>query len=158
MHKNLSTYVGKNPGTYIFVKNVQKYSPTEILLLLLLIGGKLDEKFQSFIGYIRRMSPKDMLVLAVIYFVLVHSGETFTRPRPQALEFSKAFGFISALKAMFGLDREKNEIYEKLEPLRKKMSCARLARDLNKRWIEWYCLKGMPNKKPSNYPNWNFGF
>ena len=105
-----------------------------------------------------RMSPKDMLVLAVIYFVLVHSGETFTRPRPQALEFSKAFGFISALKAMFGLDREKNEIYEKLEPLRKKMSCARLARDLNKRWIEWYCLKGMPNKKPSNYPNWNFGF
>ena len=158
MHKNLSTYVGKNPGTYIFVKNVQKYSPTEILLLLLLIGGKLDEKFQSFIGYIRRMSPKDMLVLAVIYFVLVHSGETFTRPRPHALEFSKDFGFISALKAMFGLDREKNEIYEKLEPLRKKMSCARLARDLNKRWIEWYCLKGMPNKKPSNYPNWNFGF
>ena len=150
--------MGKSPGTYIFVKNVQKYSPTEILLLLLLIGGKLDEKFQSFIGYIRRMSPKYILFPAVIYFVLVHSGETFTRPRPQALEFSKAFGFISALKAMFGLDREKNEIYEKLEPLRKKMSCARLARDLNKRWIEWYCLKGMPNKKPSNYPNWNFGF
>ena len=117
-----------------------------------------------------RMSPKDILFPAVIYFVLVHSGETFTRPRPQALEFSQAFGFISAFKAMFGLDREKNEIYEQLQPLRKKMSCSRLARDITKRrfrnrshgfarsLIEWHCLKGMPHKKPSIYPNWNFGF
>ena len=89
---------------------------------------------------------------------MVHSGETFTRPRPQDLEFSEAFGFVSALKAKFRLDREKNDIYEQLEPLRKKMSCARLARDLNKRWIEWYCLKGMPDKKPSIHPNRNFGF
>ena len=113
-------------------------------------GDSMKSSSHSLGTFKGRMSPKYILFPAVIYFVLVHSGETFTRPRPQALEFSKAFGFISALKAMFGLDREKNEIYEKLEPLRKKMSCARLARDLNKRWIEWYCLKGMPNKKPSN--------
>ena len=58
-----------------------------------------------------RMSPKDILLPAVIYFVLVHSGETFTRPRPQDLEFSEAFGFVSALKAKFRLDREKNDIH-----------------------------------------------
>ena len=82
---------------------------------------------------------------------MVHSGETFTRPRPQDLEFSEAFGFVSALKAKFRLDREKNDIYEQLEPLRKKMSCARLARDLNKRWIEWYCLNQAFIQIPRNF-------
>ena len=105
-------------------------------------------------------APIDMLVLAVIYFVLVNSGETFTRPRPQAMEFSEDFGFLSALKGMFGLEtnQAKNQIYELLEPLRKRMECARLAKDLNNPWIEEHCLKGLPNKKTTSRQNWNFGF
>ena len=110
------------------------------------------------------MVPKDMLVLAVIYFILINSGETFTRSRP--IEFSNKFGFKSLLKTMFGIvtNQERNEIYEQLEPLRKKLKCARMAKDLNKPWIEEYCLNalpGLPNKKPfvyGAYRNWNFGF
>ena len=108
------------------------------------------------------MVAKDMLVVAVIYFVLINSGETFTRPRPQAIEFSNSFGFLSVLKAMFGIvtNQERNEIYEGLEPLRKKLKCARMAKDLNKPWIEEYCLNGLqfPNQNPSSHQNWNFGF
>ena len=103
------------------------------------------------------MVPKDMLVLAVIYFILINSGETFTRPRPQAIEFSNNFGFLSVLKAMFGIvtNQERNEIYEQLEPLRKKLKCARMP------WIEEYCLNDLqlPNKNPpTSHQNWNFGF
>ena len=106
------------------------------------------------------MVPKDMLVLAVIYFILINSGETFTR-RP--IEFSNKFGFKSLLKTMFGIvtNQERNEIYEQLEPLRKKLKCARMAKDLNKPWIEEYCLNGLqlPNKNPpTSHQNWNFGF
>ena len=118
------------------------------------------KKFQSYVGYLLSKAPKDMLVLVVIYFVLVNSGETFTRPRPQAMEFSEDFGFLSALKGMFGLEtnQAKNQIYELLEPLRKRMECARLAKDLNNPWIEEHCLKGLPNKKTTSRHNWNFGF
>ena len=109
--------------------------------------GIESKKFQSYVGppFERRMVAKDMLVLAVIYFVLINSGETFTRPRPQAIEFSKNFGFLSLLKAMFGIvtNQERNEIYEQLEPLRKKLKCARMAKDLNKPWIEEYYLNGL---------------
>ena len=112
------------------------------------------------------MAPKVKLVLAVICFVLINSGETFTGPRPRFVEIDKNWrtGFLEGLKAMFGLQKEKNENYEQLEPLRKKMKCARLAKDLNKPWIEEYCLNalpGLPNKKPfvyGAYRNWNFGF
>ena len=126
--------------------------------------GIASKKFQSYVGppFERRMVAKDMLILAVIYFVLINSGESFTRPRPQAIEFSKNFGFLSVLKAMFGIEtnQERNEIYEQLEPLRKKMKCARKAKDLNKPWIEEYCLNGLkfPNQNPSSHQNWNFGF
>ena len=126
--------------------------------------GIESKKFQSYVGppFERRMVAKDMLVLAVIYFVLINSGETFTRPRPQAIEFSNNFGFLSVLKAMFGIvtNQERNEIYEQLEPLRKKMKCARKAKDLNKPWIEEHCLNGLkfPNQNPSSHQNWNFGF
>ena len=108
------------------------------------------------------MVPKDMLVLAVIYFALINSGETFTRPRPQAIEFSKNFGLLSLLKAMFGIvtNQDRNEIYEQLEPLRKKLKCARMAKILNKPWIEEYCLNGLqlPNQNLTSHQNWNFGF
>ena len=103
------------------------------------------------------MVPKDMLVLAVIYFILINSGETFTRPRPQAIEFSKHFGFLSSLKAMFGMvtNQERNEIYEQLEPLRKKLTCARMAKDLNNPLIEENCLNGLqlPNRNPTIHQN-----
>ena len=125
--------------------------------------GIESKKFQSYVGppFERRMVPKDMLVLAVIYFILINSGETFTRSRP--IEFSNKFGFKSLLKTMFGIvtNQERNEIYEQLEPLRKKLKCARMAKDLNKPWIEEYCLNGLQlsNKNPpTSHQNWNFGF
>ena len=125
--------------------------------------GIESKKFQSYVvpPFERRMVPKDMLVLAVIYFILINSGETFTRPRP--IEFSNKFGFKSLLKTMFGIvtNQERNEIYEQLEPLRKKLKCARMAKDLNKPWIEEYCLNGLQlsNKNPpTSHQNWNFGF
>ena len=110
----------------------------------------LEEKVKKSNSRFRTMELKAILTLIVL-FSLVNFGATFVRPRPQLIEFSQDFGFLKALKNMFGIERkpEKNEINpEQFESLRKKLRCATWARYYQLPYFENYCLAALNKKTP----------